>query len=116
MSTHAARKMRTVLRNAQTVLAIELLVAAQAIDWRVGMKMQPLAEKHAMSLEEADAEAVAFTEAARHRHLIAEQLARALMPFYLAVRELSRSVTEDRQLSDDVRKVAWSLSSSHAPF
>jgi len=89
---------------------------AQALEWRVGMKMQPLAEKRAMSLEEADAEAVAFSEAVRHRHLIAEQLAPALGPFYLAVRELSRSVTEDRQLSEDVRKVAGLLSSSHAPF
>jgi histidine ammonia-lyase len=116
MSTHAARKLRTVLHNAQCVLAIELLTVAQALEWRIGMKMQPLAEKHAMSIEEADAEAVAFTEAVRHRHLIAEQIAPALMPLYLAVRELSPSVTADRQLSEDVRKVANSLSSSRAPF
>ncbi len=34
MSTTAARKLRTVVANAQAVLAIELLVAAQAADWR----------------------------------------------------------------------------------
>src|SRR4051812_50202627 len=34
MATIAARKVRTVLRNAQSVLAIELLVAAQGLEWR----------------------------------------------------------------------------------
>ncbi len=41
MSTIAGRKLRTVLGNAQAVLAIELMVAAQAIDWRVGMNRDP---------------------------------------------------------------------------
>ncbi len=41
MSTLAGRKLRTVLGNAQAVLAIELLVAAQALDWRVGMNRDP---------------------------------------------------------------------------
>ncbi len=109
MSTTAARKLRTVLHNAQCVLAIELLTVAQALEWRIGMKMQPLAEKHSMSLEEADAEAVAFTDAVRHRHLIAEQIAPSLRPYYLHVRELSPSVTADRPLSEDVRKVAAAL-------
>ncbi|MDX2147466.1 MAG: aromatic amino acid lyase [Planctomycetota bacterium] len=35
MSTIAARKLRTVVANAQSVLAIELLIAAQAVEWRV---------------------------------------------------------------------------------
>ncbi len=34
MATHAARKLRSVLANVEAVLAIELLVAAQAADWR----------------------------------------------------------------------------------
>ncbi len=115
MSTHAARKLRTVLFNVQNVLAIELLTVAQALEWRIGMKMQPLAEKRAMSLEEADAEAEAFADAARHRHVIAESIAPALRPYYLHIRELSPSVTHDRQLSEDVRRVAATLSSSHWP-
>src|SRR4051812_49833494 len=41
MSTIAARKVRTVLRNAQSVLAIELLVAAQAVEWRGGVEGGP---------------------------------------------------------------------------
>ena len=44
MSSIAARKLRTVLGNTQAVLAIELLVAAQAIDWRVGMQRDPNGE------------------------------------------------------------------------
>ncbi|HYR28705.1 MAG TPA: histidine ammonia-lyase, partial [Thermoanaerobaculia bacterium] len=34
MSTHAARKLRSVLANVQSVIAIELLTAAQAVEWR----------------------------------------------------------------------------------
>src|SRR5947208_759486 len=41
MSTIAARKLRTVLRNVQAVIAIELLVAAQAVEWRVAMEIDP---------------------------------------------------------------------------
>src|SRR5213078_4547194 len=41
MSTHAARKLRTILANAQAVIGIELLTAAQAADWRIGMKRSP---------------------------------------------------------------------------
>ena len=41
MSTIAGRKLRTVLGNTQAVLAIELMVAAQALDWRVGMQRDP---------------------------------------------------------------------------
>src|SRR5207248_10319402 len=60
MSTHAARKMRTVLRNAEDVLAIEFLVSAQALDWRIGMAMDPLAPRYEMSVAEADEQAVKF--------------------------------------------------------
>ena len=41
MSSIAARKLRTVIGNVQAVLAIELLVATQAIDWRVAMRRDP---------------------------------------------------------------------------
>jgi histidine ammonia-lyase len=41
MSLIAGRKLRTVLGNAQSVLAIELMVAAQAIEWRAGMGRDP---------------------------------------------------------------------------
>lgn len=41
MSTIAARKLRTILGNTQAALAIELLVAAQALEWRVGLQRDP---------------------------------------------------------------------------
>src|SRR5438045_2920912 len=41
MSTHAARKLRTVVSNVEAVLAIELMTAAQAIEWRVAMNLDP---------------------------------------------------------------------------
>ncbi|HSK75539.1 MAG TPA: aromatic amino acid lyase, partial [Thermoanaerobaculia bacterium] len=45
MATIAARKLRTVLRNVQAVLAIELLAAAQAVEWRVAMEIDPRQKK-----------------------------------------------------------------------
>src|SRR5206468_7721370 len=38
MSTHAARKALTIISNVQAVLAIEMMVAAQAVEWRVAMR------------------------------------------------------------------------------
>ncbi len=64
MSTIAARKVRTVLRNAQSVLAIELLVAAQAVEWRVAMRIDPAKPrpKGSSDWEQADQEAKDFEE------------------------------------------------------
>jgi histidine ammonia-lyase len=104
MSTHAGRKMRTVLRNAQYVLAIELMVAAQAIDWRIGMSIDPLAPRKEMSLKDAEEEAQRF-EAAAKPGTIAKGVAPALREFYVRVREVSPPVIGDRALSDDVRRI-----------
>ncbi len=41
MATHAARKLRTVLGNAESVLAIELMVAASAMEWRHAVASLP---------------------------------------------------------------------------
>ena len=41
MATIAARKLRTIARNAQSVLALEMMCAAQAVDWRAGMNVDP---------------------------------------------------------------------------
>jgi len=103
MSTHAARKMRTVLRNAQDVLAIEFLVAAQALDWRVGMSMDPAAPRREMSLKEADEQAREF-ERVQPKN-VAAQVAPRLRDIYLRVREVSPAVIRDRPLSDDVLHV-----------
>ena len=93
MSTYAARKMRTVLRNAQNVIAIELMVAAQALDWRVGMAIDPTAPRREMSVKELKTTAVAQGIAPRLREI------------YESVRKVSPTVTRDRALSDDVRRI-----------
>jgi histidine ammonia-lyase len=106
MSTHAARKMRTILRNAENVLAIELLVAAQALDWRVGMNVDPLTPRASLSIDEADQQGRRFEAAAGRA---AEGIAPALRQFYLRVRENSPAVIGDRALSDDLRNVHEAL-------
>jgi histidine ammonia-lyase len=103
MSTHAARKMRTIVGNTQSVLALELLVSAQALDWRIGMKCDPLAPRHVMTVDEAEAqsrefEAVVTTD-------VAAGIAPALRPLYLEIRKAVPPVTKDRVLSEDARRV-----------
>jgi histidine ammonia-lyase len=106
MSTYAARKMRTIVANAQSVLALELLVSAQALDWRIAMKCDPNSPVRAMTIDEADAQAVAFEAAVRGRsHEIANGVAPLLRPLYLEIRNAVLPVTQDRPLSDDVRRV-----------
>jgi len=114
MSTYAARKMRTVLRNTQNVLAIEFLVSSQALDWRIGMSMDPLAPRREMSLADADEQAQRF--AAVQPANVANSVAPALREFYLRVREVSPPVVRDRALSDDVRRVYEALFSVRAGF
>jgi len=107
MSTHAARKMRTVLRNTQDVLSIEFLVASQALDWRAGMSMDPTAPRREMSLSEADEQARAF-ERVQPKD-VAPKVAPRLRDIYLAVRKVSPAVVRDRPLSDDVQRVRDAL-------
>ena len=107
MSTHAARKMRTVLRNAENVLAIEFLVVAQALDWRIGMAMDPLAPRREMSVAEADEQARKFESVQSNK--VAEGVAPNLRELYLRVRKVSPPVVRDRALSDDVQRVREAL-------
>jgi histidine ammonia-lyase len=109
MSTHAARKMRTILHNAQTVIAIELMVGAQALDWRIGMAMEPVGRRAAQSIADAEAQAVAFEKAAAQIDRIAAGIAPALRPLYRRIRNVSGPVVADRPLSDDVRKLKAAL-------
>jgi histidine ammonia-lyase len=103
MSTHAARKMRTVLRNAEYVIAIELMVVAQALDWRVGMPVSPIGPRREMSLAEADEQARRFESIDPKK--VARGIAPKLRDIYTGIRTVSPSVTRDRALSDDVRRV-----------
>jgi histidine ammonia-lyase len=103
MSTHAARKMRTIAGNAEAVLAIERLVAAQAVEWRVAM-IEGVPEAH--TLPDAETQAVEFERAVRGRAKdIALFLGRGTSAAYLAVRSVTEPVFFDRPLSDDVQRV-----------
>jgi histidine ammonia-lyase len=110
MATIAARKLRTVLRNAQAVLAIELLVGAQAVEWRVAMAIDPCTRRTQSAeglsqWEQAGREAEAFAERTRpeRRPEIAAQLGEGTRRIYLRLREVVPTMLRDRVLEGDLR-------------
>jgi histidine ammonia-lyase len=109
MSTIAARKLRTVLRNAQTVLAIELLVAAQAVEWRVAMAIDPAQPrpKGLSDWDQADQEAREFEKRTRPAEWaeIAAKLGEGTRRAYLAIRAVAPTVLRDRVLEGEIRAV-----------
>ena len=102
MSTHAARKMRTILFNAQNALAIELMVAAQAVDWRVAM-LEGVAKAH--DVESAEAQARAFENAVKSAEM-SRWLGSGTGDLYRRVREIVTPLFADRPLYDDIRNLA----------
>ncbi len=124
VATTAAWKLYQVLSNVEAVIAIELITAAQAIDWRVGMSYPPRAPKEptdpptrpvearAEGLERVESEARLFEEATRaeNRPAIAARLGRGSRNTYLAVRAAVEPVTQDRQLAADVAAMRVALS------
>ena len=109
MSTIAARKLRTVLRNSQAVLAIELLVGAQAVEWRIAMNIDPV---HVLpdapsDWNQADREAAEFAErtSSERRAEIAAHLGEGTRAAYLQVRGLVSTMVKDRTLDGDIRTV-----------
>jgi histidine ammonia-lyase len=114
MSTHAARKSRTVLANVQAVIAIELLAAAQAIEWRVTMPSDPNRRApELMSSEESEKQAQEFEARVRGR---ATEIARALgvgtREMYLRVRNAAEPVFRDRPLHEDIARLRALLTAS----
>ncbi len=108
MSTHAARKLRTVLSNAHSVLAIELLVAAQAVEWRATFNYDPnRPSPQLLDLAAAEAQARQF-EALDQQH-VAAQLGTGSRALYLRVRKAAAPVFRDRPLDGDIRNVRRSL-------
>lgn len=117
MSTHAARKMRTVLGNAQSVLAIELLAAVQAIDWRVRYRIPartPLPDgddpdrfrpKEFKAAEEQAAEFASLVSSSNSTAEVADELSKSTFAVYERIREVSVPVVRDRTLDEDVRVV-----------
>jgi histidine ammonia-lyase len=109
MATIAARKVRTVLRNAQSVVAIELLVAAQGLEWRVAMDIDPAAPRKNASFDwsQADREAEDFAArtAPERRSEIAASLGEGTRRIYLQVRDAAPTMLRDRMLEGDIRAV-----------
>ena len=116
MSTIAARKLRTVLRGVQAVVAIELLVAAQAVEWRVAMDIDPRSPREwegpsvldvLPDWESAEQEARDFAArvAPERREPIAAHLGEGTRRAYLLVRELVPPLLADRTLDEDIRAV-----------
>jgi Histidine ammonia-lyase len=106
MSTHAARKLRSVIANVQAVIAIELMVAAQAVEWRIAFDFTPRNPAPRLSLAEADAQANEFASRVRGRASeLAAHLGRGTRDLYLRVRQTIEPVFDDRPLSDDIRRL-----------
>jgi histidine ammonia-lyase len=105
MSTIACRKALQVAQNAQSVLAVELLVAAQAVEWRVLTDRDPLVGP---SKEVLEHEAELFRERAvpGGSEAVRARLGRGTGSVYLALRQRVPPLWEDRPLSDDMRAVA----------
>lgn len=105
MSTHAARKLRTVIANVQSVLAIELLTSAQAVEWRAVFQYDPnQPAPRLLEIEHAEKQARQFEEAVRDRsENIATQLGSGTRELYRKVRAAAAPVFFDRPLDDDIR-------------
>jgi histidine ammonia-lyase len=119
MSTHAARKLRTILRNTQAALAIEALVAAQGLEWRVtiadgdgtGKVDAPSLNAGSgawnVAWQAARAQRVRFAESTQpdRRENIASRLGQGTRVAYLAVRDVAPPLVEDRVLDGDIANV-----------
>jgi len=107
MSTHAARKMRSIVANVQAVLAIEIFTAAQAVEWRLTMQFDPNRKApQLLSAEEAEDQAQQFESRVADRAVeLSRALGRGTGDLYLRVREVANPVFRDRPLDDDIRQL-----------
>lgn len=104
MSTWAARKLRTIVGNTEAVLALELLVVIQALEWRVAFGFDPNGRPARMSIDEADAQAAAFARAVEGKsEEIAHELGSHTGAQYRRAREVVPPVIIDRPLTEDIR-------------
>ena len=101
MSTWAARKARKVVQQAAQVLALELLTAAQAADWRV-VRGEPLAGRGGAPPTAAEiGRLAALTD-----DEVEATLGRGGAAAHRIVRGLSARVVADRSLAEDASRVA----------
>lgn len=120
MANHAARKALQVLANAEAVIAVELMTAAQATDWRVAMDRAPSGPRTGTAAQATQsdwqelwrvhrAERDAFAErTAGAGPSVAERLGKGTRQVYRMVREEVLPLVEDRTLDADLR-AAWRL-------
>jgi histidine ammonia-lyase len=103
MSTWAARKARQVVDLATQVVALELLAAAQAVEWR-SVLPEPTVEPAGRSRDEWRRLDAAFRGA--NVADVAAGLGAGAAAAYRAVREISPRVGADRPLAHDVTTLA----------
>ncbi len=104
MSTTAARKLRTILRNVEAVLAVECVVGAQAVEWRT----LPRSSAAGGTLDDwtaAQRQAADFRKHSRNPGATALRLGAGTSAAYRSVRTAAKTMTEDRPLSEDIRRV-----------
>ncbi len=110
MATAAARKLRRVLANVQATLAIELVVAAQAVEWRNVLARSRWTQLSKALQKRKETEFRKLTAPRRgglesRRQKVAEMLGAGTGRVYLEVRTAAAAMREDRTLDEDLRKV-----------
>jgi len=114
MSTIAARKLRTVLANVSSVLAIELMVAAQAVEDRVELKQgkatTPSGKGETHPATDAptplgEGETHSATDAQNYDKSTYDTLGARTQEVYKKVREKVSRLKGDRPLDEDIRKI-----------
>jgi histidine ammonia-lyase len=118
MATTAARKLRTVLANVKAGLGIELLVAAQGVEWRTGLRYfprvgsetaaegdipGPVAAHEGPARVQAEDDNFRHAVRAENRSELARELGSGSRAAYLAIRGVVAPVLTDRPLDDDIR-------------
>ncbi|MEM9292935.1 MAG: aromatic amino acid lyase [Acidobacteriota bacterium] len=109
MSATAARKLRTVAGNLQSVLAVELLISAQALDWRAAMGYRAVPDGTLGTdaappgdWKAAEEEAKRFAEVTADPQATAQQLGQGTARAFLAIRDVVAPLVEDRVLAGDI--------------
>jgi histidine ammonia-lyase len=114
MSTHAARKMRTILGNTQSVVAIELLAASQAVEWRVALDIparrlrddEDSTRYRPKDVAGADRQKKELEEKVRAgAEKITASISTPLRPIYRQIRAIVPPLFRDRPLDEDLRLV-----------
>ncbi len=119
VATTAAWKLQQVVSNVEAVLAIELITAAQAIDWRVGMGYGPprgirrarpvVATAREFRRDRAGSEALRRRHQPENGQPSPRSLGQGSRRTYLAIREAVEPVTSDRVLAGDVATMRAAL-------